>query len=288
MYMDILFKVPRSDNFIQLHYKEFESVSDINELKHELAREALKMHRLNEKISISFKSDIPAGTGLGSSGACAVSLHKGLAEFNEVRMSNLVAAEKSFELTQNLGLPDGVQDPYVCALGGFIILNIETKGNVNVTQPKITSITKNKLFNNCLFFFTGIKRDSGSILTSQSDQKVLELKHKTKEIGKEIYQAFLNDDLDTFGNLLDMHWQVKKKMSNRMSSDKLDMIYDTAKKAGALGGKIMGAGGGGFFMFYCPTEEIKTRVHKALEYFDMYEMFFGLDDFGARIKIIDL
>tara|TARA_B100000315_G_scaffold259215_1_gene314258 strand:- start:2927 stop:3916 length:990 start_codon:yes stop_codon:yes gene_type:complete len=288
MYMDILFKIPRSDNFVQLHYKEFESVSDIKELKHELAREALKMHKLNKKISISFKSDIPAGTGLGSSGACAVSLHKGLATLKQERMNNLMAAEKSFELTQNLGLPDGVQDPYVCALGGFIVLNIDTKGNVNVTKPKISSITRKKFFNNCLFYFTGIKRDSGFFLTSQAHQKVLELKHKTKEIGEEIYQAFLNDDLDTFGNLLDLHWQVKKKMSNRMSSDKLDMLYDTARQAGASGGKIMGAGGGGFLMFYCPTEDIKISVQQALERYNMYEMFFKLSDDGARTKIIDL
>ncbi len=286
LYMDVFIKEPRSDNFIHVHYKNFESVSRVEDISHEIARQALIMHNIKNKVAISFKADTPAGTGLGSSGACAVAVMKGLSAFKGNKMSNKMAAERSFKLTRALELPDGMQDPYVCSLGGFVVLEINKKGKVKVLKPKIPAVTVKKFFDNSLFYYTGVVRESKHILAEQDQVKILESKHRTKEIGREILKCFIKGDLDTFGKLMNEHWQIKKTMSNKMSSDLFDEIYEKACKAGALGGKIMGAGGGGYFMFYCSSLKIKNNVRKALESFKMREMDFELDTKGARVHII--
>jgi D-glycero-alpha-D-manno-heptose-7-phosphate kinase len=247
------------------------------------------MTGVKNKVAISFKADTPAGTGLGSSGACSVALLKSLRMFKTGKeMPNLAAAAAAFKLTRALELPDGVQDPYACALGGYVHLEIAKDGKVEATHPKISPATTKKFFNNTLFFYTGINRYSAPILAAQDKEKVLELKHTTKELGRNIYKAFLKGDLDTFGRLMDEHWHIKKQMSGQMSSSMLDEVYANAKKAGALGGKLIGAGGGGYLMFYCPNEKAKKRVRAELKKTGMREMLFTIDTKGARTKIIEL
>ncbi len=288
LYMDVLIKKTRSDDLIHVHYKHFEAVPNVELIQHELAREALLMCGVNSCTAISFKADTPEGTGLGSSGACSVALLKGLATYNGVNTTNLEAAAKSFKITQNLGLPDGVQDPYVCSMGGFVVFDIEKDGSINFKRAGIKKATADKFFSNSLFYYTGVSRPSKKILSGQDQDKILNLKHQTKEIGINIWRSFQKDDLDSFGQLMNEHWQVKRSMSSNITSDKFDEIYNKAIKAGALGGKIMGAGGGGYFMFYCPSVEVKERVRIALEPFNMRQMFFSLDNKGARTKIITL
>ncbi|MBU2575473.1 galactokinase [Patescibacteria group bacterium] len=286
MYMDILIKKPISDDYVHMHYTQYESETSAENIRHTIGREALRMLGVNNKVSISFKADTPAGTGLGSSGACSVSLLKGLSLYKGGGISNVAAAEQSFVLTQNLGLPDGKQDPYACAIGGFSVLEIDKDGRVNVIKPDITNETADSFFENCLFFYTGIHRNSKSLLDIQDEERILNLKHKTKEIGQQIYQCFLRGDLDKFGALLDKHWQVKKEMSSMMSNEWLNEVYEVAKHAGALGGKIMGAGGGGYFMFYCPTKVAKESVRHALQRFNMREMDIHIDEQGARAQVV--
>lgn len=289
IYMDVFFKRPASDDLIHMHYTRYESELSVDSIKHTIGREALKMTGVNSRVLISFTADTPAGTGLGSSGACSVGLLKGLSLYKKgVEISNLEAAEQSFVLTQNLGLPDGKQDPYVCALGGFVVLEIDNGGKVAVIRPNIAPETINRFFGNTLFFYTGVRRDSQPILAMQDKERILNLKHKTKEIGRQIYQCFISGDLDAFGALMDAHWQIKKAMLNGMSNEFFDSIYNAAKKAGALGGKIMGAGGGGYFMFYCPSNADCVKVREVLRPFGLREMFFSLDERGARTKIIDI
>lgn len=288
LYMDVFVKAPRSDDLIHVHYKDFESVPTIEEVKHEIVREALRMHKVNTPIAFSFKADTPAGTGLGSSGACAVAVHRGIAAFLEKEMTNRRAAELSFELTQRLGLPDGVQDPYVCAEGGFVTLGIDPDGAVTVRHPRFSSETVAKFFENCLFVYTGVTRESEPILRKQNDERIFELKHKSKTIGYAVYESFKTGRLDDFGELLDEYWQLKKCMSSKMSSEQFDEVYNSARRAGALGGKIMGAGGGGYFMFYCPSPVSKRRVQRALLPFRLREMQFALDAKGARVRELNL
>ena len=181
-----------------------------------------------------------------------------------------------------------MQDPYVCAYGGFVVLDIEQNGMVHISKPRIAPETVERFFGNSLFYYTGVVRESKPILAAQDAVKVLELKHRTKEIGKEIYDTFRTGNLNRFGECMDEHWRVKKGMSSQMTSGFFDEIYAAARRAGALGGKIMGAGGGGYFMFYCPSEKAKRAVQKALAIFKMREMHFALDAKGARTKIITL
>ena len=286
LYMDVFIKEPRSDDNIHVHYKTFESVSAVHHISHEIARQTLTMQNIKNKIAISFKADTPAGTGLGSSGACAVAVMKGVAAFRGKKMNNIKAAEQAFKLTRTLKLPDGVQDPYVCSIGGFVVLEINKKGKVKVLKPKIPAVTVKKFFANSIFYYTGVVRESKQILVDQDEAKILELKHKTKSLGRQILECFIKGDLNCFGKLMHEHWHIKKTMSNKMSSDLFDEIYKKALEAGALGGKIMGAGGGGYFMFYCPSQKIKRNVRKVLESFKMREMDFELDTQGARVHII--
>lgn len=288
LYMDILIKKPASDDNIHMQYMKYEVEASSDSVKHTIGREALKMMGLDKKVLVSFTADTPSGTGLGSSGACSVGLLKALSAYKGNEMSNLEAAEQSFVLTQRLGLPDGKQDPYVCALGGYIVLEIREDGIVEIVKPKIFSKTTGDFFGNSLFFYTGIRRDSEPLLSGQNHEKVLELKHRTKKIGREIYQCFLNGNLDRFGSLMDEHWNIKKSMASGMTNPWIDEVYETAKSAGVLGGKIMGAGGGGYFMFYCSSEENKNAVRLALGKYGMREMDFLPDKKGARVKIIEI
>ncbi|MBI5045436.1 MAG: galactokinase [Candidatus Niyogibacteria bacterium] len=288
MYVDIFIKKPVSDDYVHMHYTQYEYESSAGSLKHILGKEALKMMGIQNKIAVSFKADTPAGTGLGSSGACSVGLLKGLSLYKGAEMNNLEAAEQSFLMTQNLDLPDGKQDPYVCALGGFVVLDIDKDGKVSVSRPVIAPETIDTFLLNTLFYYTGIRRNSKSLLDAQDHQRVLELKHKTKKIGQEILGAFTRGDLDTFGALMDEHWNIKKEMSVNMTNAWLDDVYASAKRAGALGGKIMGAGGGGYFMFYCRSESDKRSVQSALKNFDLREMNLQIDEMGARATVINL
>ncbi len=286
IYMDIFIKEPVSDDLIHMHYIKYESEPSADFIKHTIGREALKMMEIKNKLLVSFNADTPSGTGLGSSGACSVGLLKALAAYKGIEMTNKEAAEQSFVLTRRLELPDGKQDPYVCALGGFVVLEIDKEGTVRIDKPKIDSSVINYFFGNSLFFYTGIRRDSEPFLASQDKEKVLELKHRIKEIGREIYRCFLEGDLDKFGLLMDEHWNIKKMMASEMTNVWLDEVYMTAKEAGALGGKIMGAGGGGYFMFYCGQN--KENIRLGLQKYNMREMNFRADEFGARTRIIEL
>ncbi len=287
LYMDLLVKEPRSDDLIHVHYKQFEAVDDPALVRHDLARTALNFTGIKRRVAISFKADTPAGTGLGSSGACAVALMRGLSFFRGRDMSNEKAAAAAFRMTQDLSLPDGPQDPYLCALGGFKVLRISPRGRIDVEEPKISPKTVRDFFNRTLFFYTGIQRDSTPILRAQQGQQALGLKHQTKEIGLAVLDAFVRGELDEFGCLLDRHWQLKKQINGQISTSKLDRVYEEARAAGALGGKIMGAGGGGYFMFFCPTDSAKKSVRLAMKDRNMREMDFKLDKRGGRVKVVD-
>lgn len=287
-YFDVFLRKPLTDDNIYFQYSQYESVDSFKKLNHNIGREAMKVSGIRNAISVAFKADTPAGTGLGSSGSCAVSLLNALFHSRRISKTKQELAEHAFQITQNLGWPDGKQDPYVAAMGGFVAFEIAKNGVVSFFKPKISEKTKKKFFENSLFYYTGVSRISTPILAEQDKAKILELKHKTKEIGRNIYDCFQSGELDTFGALMDEHWENKKLMSGKMSNSRFDTIYKTAKNAGALGGKIMGAGGGGYFMLYCPTRGKKEAIRRALTKFGMREMYFAVDTRGARVKTIAL
>ncbi len=264
-YMHVMIKPFRMDNRIQFNYRVQELVNSVDKLKHDIGREALKIVGIDKAISVTLNADMSAGTGLGSSGACAVGLLNGLYAFKGERKTPAFLAEKAFEITQRLGgdwVHDGKQDPYLTAHGGFTLLYIKKDGAVEVIRPHIKEETIKRFLKHTLFFYTGKPRKGRSqeILKDQDNIRAYDLKEATKEIGKAILQAFYGGDLDAFGKLMDEHWRLKKQMSNKISNENFDSMYEIAKNNGALGGKNIGAGGGGHFLLYCPDNTAIQNV----------------------------
>ncbi len=287
IYMDVFIRRPVIDNNIHFQYTRYEIVSSREMLLHDLGREALALAGINNDIDVVFKAETPAGTGLGSSGSCAVGLLNALHTFEGRKVSQADLAEQSFQLTQRLNWPDGKQDPYLAALGGFTVLEIDSTGAVTASHPPIARAAIAQFLKQTLIFYTGVKRRSFPILLEQNREKALELKHRTKTIGRQILDAFTSGRLDDFGRLLDEHWQVKKGMSGKISSEAFDKIYDLALQNGALGGKILGAGGGGYFMFYCREGSIK-QLKRVLEERGLRHIPFDIDYQGTRVTSVTL
>ncbi len=288
MYLDIFIRQPVIYDKIDLQYLKFESVDSIDELEHPIGREALKMTGIDSCISVYFKSDTPMGTGLGSSGSCAVGLLNALYTFKGIYKERAELAEGAFQITQNLNLPDGRQDPYLTALGGFVVLELGADDGVNWYRPDIKPKTINDFFGNSVLIYTGVRRESESILREQRETKALELKHRTKDIGREILKTFTSGNLDDFGPLMNEHWRIKKEMSGKISSSAFDEIYDVALHNGATGGKLIGAGGGGYFLFYCPGADSKNRLIRAIKNMNFKIINFGIDRQGTRVRAIDV
>lgn len=288
MHLDIFVRQPVIYDRVDIQYLKFESVESVEEVQHPIARESLKLAGVNNSISVYFKADTPMGTGLGSSGSCAVGLLGALRHFKGIERTQVELAEEAFQVTQRLGLPDGKQDPYLVALGGFTVLEIDRDQSVRWYHPAISPETIRKFLSNSLFFYTGVMRESVEVLRDQSHEKALGLKHRTKAIGRQILTAFEHGSLDDFGRLMHEHWQIKKEMSARISSPEFDRIYELVFRNGALGGKLIGAGGGGYFMFYCQDQDAKARLKSSLVSFGLKEIALAVDYKGARVIEIDL
>lgn len=273
---------------IYLKYSKTEKINLINKIKHPIIREVLKKFKKNSKrIEITTLAEIPAGTGLGSSGSFTTSLMKAMYSFNGKKISKHQLAEDACVIEINkLKEPVGKQDQYIASYGGLKIFKIDKKGNVNVSTLNIKRHTKAKLQKNLLLFFTGYTRSSSSILKKQNDEtkiknlQTLENLKEIKEIGFLSKKLIENNDLYQFGKLLDYHWNIKKKRANNMSNSKINDIYEDALNNGALGGKLVGAGGGGFLMFYAKNpNELRQRLSK----YRVNELKFIFDEEGTKV-----
>jgi D-glycero-alpha-D-manno-heptose-7-phosphate kinase len=256
-----------------------------------LVRPALKVLNLNGSLEIVSMADIPAGTGLGSSGTYLVALLAALYELKREKVPTQALAEQACHIEMNLaGHPVGKHDHYLAAFGGITCLDIETDGRVRVSPLDVSITTVEEFRSTVLLFYTGVTRSSSDILeaqkqdTQQGDSMVVDSLHRTKELGYRIKAALEQGDLERFGLLLDEHWQNKKRRSGKISDPNIDRWYEMAQENGALGGKIMGAGGGGFFMFYCPNNR-KARLRQALAAAGLREMPYDFDFEGAKVMV---
>lgn len=249
---------------IVIRYSSVETVDSIEEIKHPLAREALKLHDVRDHIELTSIADMPAKAGLGSSGAYTVGLLTAIRAYKRLPVAPQEVAEEACHIEIDLLKdPVGKQDQYIAAFGGFQELNIAKDGTVAVTPVPVDFVTVNELVSKARMYYTGIQRSATAVLKAQNEaaskkavpdhQRVVESLMKIKDLGRDIRKAFADRDLDHFAVLMDRHWMHKRAMSPGISLSVLDQLYDQVKKEyGVLGGKIIGAGGGGFVLLYSP------------------------------------
>jgi D-glycero-alpha-D-manno-heptose-7-phosphate kinase len=277
------------DGFL-LKYSHFEEVATIDEIKHPIIREALKSAGVQERnLEIASMADIPAGSGLGSSGSFTTALLKALHTLrkNLVHPAELAEQACCIEM-EKLQEPVGKQDQYIAAYGGVTCFEFSPDGRVQGSPLKISEETLLELEDNLLLFFTGYTRAASRILreqddkSTQSDNAMLENLHFVKELGRQSQCALESDDLHEFARLMDVHWQRKKERSAIMTNDFINESYNVAMSNGALGGKLIGAGGGGFLMFYA---EDKARLRRAMHERGLAEVRFRFEPEGTKILI---
>lgn len=275
------------DGFL-LKYSSLEEAATIDEIKHPIIREALKLVNVQERnLEITSMADIPAGTGLGSSGSFTTALLKALHALkkNLVHPAELAEQACCIEL-EKLGEPIGKQDQYISAYGGITAFRFMPDGRVEAAPLQISEETLFNLEDNLLLFFTGYARSASAILREQDDKSkqadaaMMENLHFIKDLGKQSQKALEAGDLEEFARLMDVHWQRKKERSKGMSNNDINAWYDCAMANGALGGKVIGAGGGGFLMFYAGE---KVKLRHAMREKGLTEVRFRFDFEGTRV-----
>ena len=281
----------RFEDSIRVSYSQTEIVDSADAVQHPIVREALRFTGLGKNLEIVSIADLPANTGLGSSCAFTVGLLNALHTMKREHLPLEELAEEACHIEiERLGEPIGKQDQYIAAFGGITCLEIDCEGGVRPYSLDLPEDVIQELENNTAVFYTGIQRSTSEVLSHQSkateakDERVTQALHMIKDIGREIRTALGRGDLDRFGWLMDEHWQAKKGLSNKVSSSKLDRWYEIATSHGALGGKVMGAGGGGFFVFYCPNGA-KGRLREALTAEGLKEMRMGIDFEGSKVLV---
>ncbi len=262
----------------------------MSQIKHPILREALKLVGIDKGIEIFSMADVPASCGLGSSGSFTVALLNALHTYKREFVTQRQLAEEACHIEIDiLKEPIGKQDQYIAAFGGVPCFTFEKNGDVLVEPLRISDELLYQLEHNLLFFYTGVERSASEVLGEQNerskndDPEVINNLHRVKEIGLESRKLLERGDLDGFGELLDVHWQVKKNLSAKVSSPFIDECYETAKNNGALGGKIIGAGGGGFFMFYCNGD--RSKLTEALKQMGLVPTWFGFDFQGVKTLV---
>ena len=290
-YIYIYVNRPSADDLIRVKYSRYEEATRPSEVQHDLVRPALELLGIDSNIEIASMADVPGGTGLGSSGTYLVALLTALYELKRERVPTQALAEFACHVELDLaGHAVGKHDHYLAAFGGITCLDIEPSGRVHVSPLEISITTTDELRSRTMLFFTGITRSSDSILqqqradTAAGNKAVVESLHQTKEIGLRIKHALETDDLDTFGHLLHEHWEAKKQRSSLITDPRIDRWYERAREAGALGGKVIGAGGGGVLMIHAPTDK-KASVRRALAEKGLREMAYQFDFEGAKVMV---
>jgi len=241
----------------KMKYSETEDVDEIGSIRHPILRETLARHWRGNPLEIASVADVPAGTGMGSSGAFTVALVKGLAHARRTSIAQGALAEAACEIEIDvLNEPCGKQDPYVASHGGICAYTFATDGTVEVTPLELSPQTLRGLREQLLLFYTGEAREASAVLSDQDertktgDAEMLENLHRTKEIGLQSRDLLLSGDLFAYAELMHEHWLNKRARSPGMATGRIDELYTLARRSGVVGGKLVGAGGGGFLLVY--------------------------------------
>lgn len=271
-------------------YSKLERVATAAELEHPIFREAFALLGMDGRsLELTSMADIPSGTGLGSSGSFTTALLKVLHAANKNLISPAELAEQACQIEiDKLGEPVGKQDQYIAAIGGVTAFTFHPDGRVEYRPVKVPEETLFNLEDNLLLFFTGYSRSASVILrdqhekSRQNDPAMLENLHYTKELGLRSLAALENGRLEDFARLMDEHWHRKRARSEGMSNSQINHWYEHAMKNGAIGGKLIGAGGGGFLMFYAAD---KSRLRHAMRELGLSEVRFRFDFEGTKVVV---
>jgi D-glycero-alpha-D-manno-heptose-7-phosphate kinase len=287
-YMFLSVNTPILDDKIRVRYTQSEMVDHVDEVQHTLAREALRYFGIPNGIEIVSIADIPAGTGLGSSSSYLVGLLNALHILMQDQATPQKLAEEACEIElEILKKPIGKQDQYMAAFGSLTTLDIRRDGAVTATRLALDVDLLETLESNILMFYTHEMRDATAILKKQDEATrrnngtVVASLCEIKDIGLEICGAISKGNLRRLGELMDQHWQSKKRLSAGITNPQIDAWYNLAKRNGAIGGKISGAGGGGFLMLYC--EEKKMQLREAMRAAGLRELKFRFDFEGSKV-----
>jgi D-glycero-alpha-D-manno-heptose-7-phosphate kinase len=273
---------------IKLKYSKIENCESIENIEHPIIREVLKAFEIKSpQIEISSMADIPSGTGLGSSGSFSVCLIKALSVHYRRNMSVEDIASLACKIEMEiLGEPVGKQDQYIAAVGGISEFRFLSNGRVESEALNLSIETVFQLEENLLLFFTGISRSASSILHDQvsrsvrNDSEMIENLHFVKELGHRSKLALLSEDAEQFGKIMNEHWQHKVKRSQGMSNEQINLAYELGLANGAVGGKLVGAGGGGFLLFYAHN---KSELRQAMKKIGLEEVRFRFDQEGTKV-----
>jgi len=273
-----------------IKYSKFERVKKVEHIKHPIIREALKMLNIDcAYLEIASMADIPAGTGLGSSGSFTTALLKALHAYKRNLIHPKELAEQACHIEiGTLGEPIGKQDQYIATYGGVTCFEFAKNGEVKAYPLRIDKEILYDLEDNLLLFFTGYSRSASSILeeqhrkSKQNDKMMISNLHFIKDLGIQSKEALEKGELTKFGELMNVHWEYKRNRSSQMSNPKINKWYDLAIKNGAIGGKLIGAGGGGFLMFYAKD---KVRLRHVMLQAGLEEVRFRFDFEGTKLMV---
>lgn len=274
----------------RVSYSKTEIAEKVDDIQHPIVREGLKLTGIDGALEITTIADVPSNTGLGTSSSFTVGLLNALHTYKKQFITLKALAEETCRLEiEILKEPIGKQDQYMAAFGGITCLTFDKNGEVTVTPLDISPDAIEELERHLMFFYTGIRRRTSDIIIDQKEaserdeEKVIQSLQVIKDIGKEVKVILEKGNIRRFGKLLDIHWQTKKRLSIKITNPDINRWYEIARENGASGGKIMGAGGGGFFMFY--VENDKDNLRKALEKEGLKEVRFRFEPEGSKVLV---
>ncbi|MGY5146756.1 MAG: GHMP family kinase ATP-binding protein [Candidatus Nitrosopumilus sp. bin_7KS] len=255
---------------IRVSYSKTEIVEKVNKIQHPFIRESLRYFKIKSNLEATIMADLPAGTGMGSSSSFAVGLLNALSTYTKQKISKQDLAELAFKLQHSiLKEAGGKQDQYAAVYGGIISMKINKQGKVDVEKLKIKKEKIKNIEDNLLCFYTGIKRSAPKIQDKycksiiKNETSVIESLHEINKMSKPMISYLKKGDINEIGELFELHWNLKKKLSDEITNRKIDRLYNHAKDTGAIGGKILGAGGGGYLLFLCKNGK-KNAVKQKL------------------------
>jgi D-glycero-alpha-D-manno-heptose-7-phosphate kinase len=274
----------RFDDKLRVGYTQTELVDSVDEIHHELIREAFRMTGVERGVEITTMGDIPSeGSGLGSSSTVTVgALHAMYTLKRQLIDTERLASEACIIEREVLGKPIGVQDQYIAAYGGLRFIEFQRDGRIKVTSVDLDESTRRQLNTNLMLFYTGVTRKADTILTEQKDNidnRVATLL-QMKQMAQTACDELQSGNIDAVGHLLHESWTLKKQLASRISNGVIDELYTYALESGAIGGKISGAGGGGFLLVYCRPENqenLRRKLHK------LQELPFNLGQDGSKV-----